>query len=396
MWFVCGVCAERVAECGAVAVLLCGFASGGAMSNRPRLNVDADLNRLCGLVAELGPDRQRNSAQMGFDVTQLDNFIRRHGGERYRDAVDGYQRRMRAQHEVAPVTTRSFMDTFDLPPRPFAVDVPRPKASRTSKKWTTALVYGDTHFPYHDPLALGVLESLAVDVQPDVLLNVGDLVDCWQISRWDKNPARLDTLQDNIDAARTHLARMAHLLPNARRVLLEGNHEDRLGKAIWKMEGAARELARLRVFQSSMTWPNLLQTDSIGWDFISTREQPRTAVLPKIITKHGTVVRKRSGLSAYGEWEKYGRSGVSGHTHRLGDFLHRDHNGTARWVETGCTCLLDAPYGSDFDWQQGAVVLTWSADQFIQHVELVSIRDGRAIWRDKEYGATPQSSRRTA
>jgi hypothetical protein len=366
------------------------------MSNRPRPNVDADLNRLCGLVAEFGPDRQRNSTQMGLNITQLDNFIRRHGGTRYREAVDGYQRRMRAQNEVAPfVGERSFTDTFDLPARPFAVEVPRPAKSQ-SGKYITALVYGDTHFPYHDPSALNVLESLAVDVRPDVLLNVGDLVDCWQISRWDKDPSRLDTLQDNIDAARTHLSRMAQLVPNARRVLLEGNHEERLGKSIWKMEGAARELARLRVFQQSMTWPNLLQTDSIGWDFISTREQPRTAVLPKIITKHGTVVRKRSGLSAYGEWEKYGRSGVSGHTHRLGDFLHRDHNGTARWVETGCTCLMDAPYGSDFDWQQGAVVMTWSADQFIQNVELVSMRDGRAIWRDKEYAPAKQSARRAA
>jgi len=152
------------------------------------------------------------------------------------------------------------------------------------------------------------------------------------------------------------------------------------------MDGAARHLAQLRVFQESMTWVNLLQTEAIGWDFIATRDQARTPVLPKILTKHGTVVRARSGLSAFGEWQKYGRSGASGHTHRLADWLHRDDNGTARWIETGCTCLMDAPYGNDFDWQQGAVVMTWSADQFIQHVELISMRDGRAIWRDKEYG----------
>jgi hypothetical protein len=232
-----------------------------------------------------------------------------------------------------------------------------------------------------------VLHGIIKDAAPDVIVNVGDLVDCWQISRFDKDPARLDTLQENIDQARSHLHQIAQLAPKARRVILEGNHENRLGRAIWKLEGAQREFARLRVFQQAMTWPNLLQLDSIGWQFVSERDQSRTQILPKIITKHGTVVRKWSGWSGKGEWEKYGRSGVSGHTHRLGWFVHRDHNGNSNWAETGCTCLLESPYGVDFDWQQGFVVMTWNADYRLQETQFVSIRDGAAIWNRKEYTA---------
>lgn len=103
--------------------------------------------------------------------------------------------------------------------------------------------------------------------------------------------------------------------------------------------------------------------------------------------KHGNVVRKWSGWSGKGEWEKYGRSGASGHTHRLGWFVHRDHNGNANWIETGCTCKLEAPYGVDFDWQQGCVVVTWNHDHRLQNVEFVSIRDGSALWRTREYAA---------
>jgi hypothetical protein len=88
-------------------------------------------------------------------------------------------------------------------------------------------------------------------------------------------------------------------------------------------------------------------------------------------------VRKWSGWSGKGEWEKYGRSGVSGHTHRLGWFVHRDHNGNSNWAETGCTCLLESPYGVDFDWQQGFVVMTWNQDHRLQDTQFVSIQGRR-------------------
>lgn len=274
---------------------------------------------------------------------------------------------------------------LDVPVRPFAVQIP-PAAPVRDGKVFTAVVYGDTHVPFHDPAAISVVRGIVRDVRPDVLLNVGDLVDCWQISRFDKDPTRKDSLQDNIDEARQHLAEMAAVAPKSRRVLLEGNHEGRLTRTVWGLPGAARELPKLRLFQQSMTWPTLLETEAIGWEWISERKQSQTSVLPKLISKHGTVVRKWSGATARGEWEKYGHSGLSGHTHRLGHFLHRDHNGTASWIETGCTCLLDPPYGTDFDWQQGCVVLSWNKDRRLMQTELVSVRDGSALWRGKEIG----------
>jgi hypothetical protein len=87
-------------------------------------------------------------------------------------------------------------------------------------------------------------------------------------------------------------------------------------------------------------------------------------------------------MSAKGEWEKYGHSGLSGHTHRLGQFFHNDHNGTATWTEFGCTCLLNPPYGTDFDWQQGFGVLRWSPDERILHTDLYSLRDGATLYQE--------------
>lgn len=327
------------------------------------------------------------SQRIGRRISQVYNKMRHEGWqgivERARAERPAIGGRILQPHE-RPIEAPP---AFPLDPvRPFAVEVPKAPAIHTGKV-LTALVYGDTHLPFHDEGALRVVQAVAQDLKPSVLLHVGDLVDCWQISRFDKDPTRKDSLQDNIDAAREHLAQMAMIAPKARRVLLEGNHENRLTRTIWGLDGAARELPKLRLFQQSMTWPTLLETDKIGWEWIPERVQSKTPVLPKIITKHGTVVRKWSAFTAKGEWEKYGASGVSGHTHRLGAFYHRDHNGAAAWIETGCTCLLDPPYGSDFDWLQGCVVLTWSADRRLMAEDIIRIRDGSALWRGHEVAA---------
>ncbi len=339
-------------------------------------------------VSADGPDRARIAAMLGVSLVASNNFI---SGIRakYQAAAESYYARVRAQSEIAPIANKRsrIQDVLNIPVRPFQVDIPKPALPSKPKKWTTAVVYGDTHVPFEDKEAIRVLHGVIKDARPDIIVNVGDLVDAWQISRFDKDPARLDSLQDNIDTARTHLHQIAQLAPKARRVWLEGNHESRLGRAIMGMGGAAREFGKLRAFQQAMVWPNLMQSESIGWEFIPEREQSRTQVLPKIITKHGNVVRKWSGWSGKGEWEKYGRSGVSGHTHRLGWFVHRDHNGNSAWAETGCTCLLEAPYGVDFDWQQGFVVMTWNKDAYLQNTEFVSIREGNALWREREFKA---------
>lgn len=177
------------------------------------------------------------------------------------------------------------------------------------------------------------------------------------------------------------------LVPGARRYLLEGNHEDRLRRALWNMNGAAEAFHSLRVFAKMMTWPVLLDLERIGWKWLSTQEQTRTKILPKFIVKHGTVIRKHAAYTARGEWEKYGKSGASGHTHRLGMFMHRDHNGNHVWVETGCLCTLEPHYMPDPDWQQGFLIMTFENTTGAFQAEPVYIHHGLAVWRGKVYRA---------
>jgi len=292
--------------------------------------------------------------------------------------------------ESAPFAARpkDVRDLLDIPPRPFAVPIlSGGKAPAVLRGWRRSLVYGDTHFPHQDDTALACVRAIYQHSEADRLIHVGDLGDCYTISRFSKDPNRRFSLQDEIDLMRAHLHQMAQLNPKAERWLLEGNHEDRLRKLIWDLPGGAAELARLTAFRKAITWPMLLGLEEIGWRFVPSHEQTRTPILPKLIVKHGTVVRKWSGFTAKGEWERYGKGGLSGHTHRLGKFYHRDHNGSHLWMETGCTCTVDPEYMVDPDWQQGCVLVTHTKDGERYHAEDIYIEAGRAMWRDKEIAA---------
>lgn len=274
----------------------------------------------------------------------------------------------------------------DLGPPLFAVPIPSPARAGAHAPRRT-VVYGDTHFPHHDPKTLAILLAVIEDVEPDTIINLGDCADCYSISAYDKDPTRLLGLQGEIDLVRVHLHQIAQLAPTAQKFYLEGNHEDRLRRLIWNLPGTASELARLRSFQEAMTWPNLLGLDQIGWQFVPAMGQARYPILPRIITKHGTVVRKWSGMSAKGEWERYGQSGISGHVHRLGRFYTSDRNGAHTWVEAGCTCDTNPRYCEDPNWQSGFVVIEHTKDSKRFEMHTIYVQDGRALWRGSDYQA---------
>lgn len=326
-----------------------------------------------------GFNRHAIATAWGVSYDWLDNAIRRHCRDEWQDR----KRVWDAAQGPESKPSRAFRDVLDVPVPKYAAPIPY-KAKRAAK-WRTAILYGDIHKPYTDLAAEQVLFGIIREAQPDLIVNMGDATDCYTISRFLTDPTRLQNLQDDLDATRAHVHQVAQLAPQARRILLGGNHEDRLRKTIWDLPGAARELAKLRVFQKAMTWPNLLDLDAIGWEWIDYTKQPAPNIIPRLVLKHGDVVRKWSAWTAKAEWEKHARSGASGHTHRLGTFYHRDLNGSHVWHETGCLCNLDPEYVRQPDWQHGCLVVTYSEDWF--HIAVVYIENGKAMWRQKEFVA---------
>jgi len=105
---------------------------------------------------------------------------------------------------------------------------------------TTHLVIGDPHaHPDFSNDRADWLGKLILDLKPDVVVNMGDTADLASMSSYDKGKASFHgrNYQKDIDAHLDFQDRMWHPIRKAkkkmpRRVVLEGNHENRIKKAI--------------------------------------------------------------------------------------------------------------------------------------------------------------------
>lgn len=313
------------------------------------------------------------------------------GGDPCDSCKEKYQMRHGGQvnEALAALMSNTRDEILDVPVRPLNITFPKP-AQRSEGNLITALLWGDTHFPNQSDESLAIVHAVAQDIQPHFLIHMGDLIDATDLSeKFKKNPARKETLQDEINMGRTHLAHMRQAVPDAKFVLLEGNHEERMKRVLWNMEGPAKALSVLTEVNKAMSWPVLLGLAQLDIEFIPYGEQSKHLFLPKFLVKHGSVIRQNSSYTAHAEWRKYGKSGASGHTHRLGQFYHRDLNGNQLWLETGCTCKLEAEYAPDSDWQNGFVIMTFEPTTGAFQAETIYIHNGFAVCREKKYGARP-------
>lgn len=207
------------------------------------------------------------------------------------------------------------------------------------------MVINDIQFPWHDERVLDLVLSFIRDLKPyGVILN-GDIVDCYSISSYSKNP-----MEKNDIVLEQRLSRklMNDLAPVAKeRWWLGGNHEDRLRRYMWNN---AKEFAGME----EMTFPKLFHLADYGFKW---KEYGGSLDLGKLMVTHGSLVSKHSGQTGRNHMEKYGTSILVGHTHRLGVYYRRDVRGVHAAYENGCLCQLNPEYDHFPNWQQGFSVV---------------------------------------
>lgn len=210
----------------------------------------------------------------------------------------------------------------------------------------TWVVLNDLQIPFHDRrvvdrLVLPFVESL----KPYGILLNGDIVDCYAISDYTKDPLmKKDLLREIHEVGRL----MARLQKTGARELiwLGGNHEDRLRRYLWQH---APELT-----MPATSFEELFRVGAHGFTY---RPYGACHRLGKLIVTHGDLASKHSAYTARMMFEKYGNSILMGHTHRLGVFYRRDVNGVHAAYENGCLCMLQAEYAQHPNWQQGFSVV---------------------------------------
>lgn len=247
------------------------------------------------------------------------------------------------------------------------------------------VIVSDTQHPHaQDDSACELVRDFIEDKQPDKVIQIGDFIDLYSVSRFLKRlpPSERPSLWDEIEETR-NLAKWWHsAAPDAEWVILEGNHEQRLQTYLETHAEELMEFPDLRL-------EHLLGFDELGINYVG----PYGAGVwvgqeDGLWATHGDYARKHSGYSARAQLEAVGSSVIHGHTHRLGAFYQTNMGGTYAGFEVGCLCRPEKtpPFRRNQNWQLGFANV-WVSDHSPRfHVDLVAITDGGFVYGGERYG----------
>lgn len=170
----------------------------------------------------------------------------------------------------------------------------------------------DTHFPYHDVRAFRIFLNAMREFEPHGLFILGDAIDCYSVSDHDRDPARCKRLLDEFGVANREFDKVEDIMDD-RVVYIEGNHEDRLRRYVWRR---APELHGMIDLSES------LGIARRGWKRVAYQDHYR---LGKLYVTHDV---GRTGKHAVSQsLDDYGANVVIGHVHKIGYVVHRTVRG---------------------------------------------------------------------
>ena len=213
-------------------------------------------------------------------------------------------------------------------------------ARRTAK---TLLAFGDVHIPHHSATAVEVFCRAAERIRPDLIVCLGDLLDCGQFSTHPPTYGIPETdYEDDLRRANELLDRLVKVC--ARLVIMEGNHEyrlDRWAAATAEGRGAYSMLAPYTRLMEGRTACDYVRYGSADGRY------PHYRVNSRIIAVHGWSYARNATKNHL--QLSQGKSIIHGHTHRADASIIQSIWSPDRVIEArsaGCLCRQIPLYGA--------------------------------------------------
>ena len=245
------------------------------------------------------------------------------------------------------------------------------------------LILSDVHIPYQDDKAISAAFNYARKYQPDNIVLNGDVMDFYGLSTFDKSPDRKDTVAGEIMKGRKWLSGLRRRFSKANIYFLQGNHENRLQKYLWRnpeLHGLdSLELKNLLRFKHLKIKET--KVDAEYWGKDTGHLKIGDAIIMHGDSRlNGSSSSKYSGYSAKNTMMGIQQSVVMGHIHRLAHIKHRTPYGYMTGVEAGCLCIIPG----NANWQQGfATFETYKGKNY--NYKIHHIQDGKLIEDGKVY-----------
>ena len=174
------------------------------------------------------------------------------------------------------------------------------------------LIVPDTHAPYHDRRAWSLMMDVATDLKPKHIVCMGDIWDCYTISKYSKSPERTLRFREEMRIVNSLLDQLDSLGAE-NKLFVEGNHEDRL--RIY-MQDKAPELWGM------VALPDLLRLAERGWLYVPYKNDIE---LGRLHITHDT--GNAGKYAVYRAMDAYQHSVITGHSHRMAYLVEGDATG---------------------------------------------------------------------
>lgn len=214
----------------------------------------------------------------------------------------------------------------------------------------------------------------------------GDILDCYAVSQYDREPNRKLTLQQDLDYAFEELSRLRKACPKGTEIMfLEGNHETRLTRYL---QSKAEELSVL----NALRLPELLKLDKLKIKWIPNGSRIKVG---KLWHLHGNEIAGGGVNIAKSKFDRLGTNIIFGHHHKMQSFIKRNYEGEVcgAWANP-CLSDLQPDYAHFTDWVLGFTVIEYSdhtgnfnVDQVAIDKPHVNSRKASCFIRGKEYEA---------
>lgn len=253
--------------------------------------------------------------------------------------------------------------------RTLATPIPRvviPKAD-TQADWKPykiegfpIAICGDMHMPYHDEEAVGLFIDHCEDINPATIVLAGDCLDCYQLSRWAKNPKFRD-FPAEVAMMKSFLRSLHEAFPKAKIVYKVGNHEERYERYLQDHAPALFGL-------DEITLQNLIGATEPWIDYVDNK-RVMTAKKLNIIHGHEYVFAISNPVNpARGLYTRAKKNAMTFHFHQTSEHSETAINGDlATCWSVGCLCDLHPQYMPLNKWNHGFADICEDGDGFIVH-----------------------------
>jgi hypothetical protein len=267
--------------------------------------------------------------------------------------------------------------------------------------------------PFHDPRAIETALKVTAYMQEnfgvDMIINLGDFLDLPEHSRFVVEAAFANTTQLAINYGYEFLAKQRAIAPDARVILLEGNHDDRLSLYATRNARASYGLKKATDLEGDpvLSVKNLLCLNELNVEFYDKYPSQDSQIwLGKYLrAMHGNKVRSGGSTAAAYTNDTSHLSTIFGHIHRI-EMQYKttyDADGPIRSVafSPGCLCRVDGAVpsvnsgvGSDGrpgthweNWQQGMAIVWYNEETGRFSIDPIHIIEGSAVYHGLEFNA---------